>query len=94
VDPGRPLVTFLRLYADGFGESHIEVEHLRPDLDPATSGRAQLMEGPASEFALRVVPPGWKRDWGPSRRRTLAVYAAGEAPFSQATAISDKYDPA
>jgi hypothetical protein len=78
VEPDRPIITFLRLYADGFGESHIEVEDLRADLDPATSGRAQLMEGPASEFAITVVPPGWKRDWGPSRRRTLAVYAAGE----------------
>ena len=32
----------------------------------------------ATGYSLRVVPPGWTRDWGPSKRRTLAVYIAGE----------------
>ena len=32
----------------------------------------------AAGYRLRVVPPGWTRDWGPAREPTLAVYIAGE----------------
>lgn len=78
VESDRPAITFMRLFADEVGESHIAVEELGYDFDTAASERAQLMEGLSSGFALRVVPPGWKRDWGPSRQRTLAVYVAGE----------------
>lgn len=74
----EPDLTFMRLFAGDDGESHIAVEDIGYEDDPGASVRAELMEGSASGFALRAVPPGWRRDWGPSRQRTLAVYLAGE----------------
>jgi hypothetical protein len=78
VEPDRPIVTFMRLFAGEDGESHIAVEELRNDIDAAAPSGARLMDGLASAFDLRVVPPGWRREWGPSAKRILAVYVAGE----------------
>lgn len=77
VGPDRPSVTFIRLFADESGQSHLWVAALGHDVR-AAGERSELMEGVASRFVLRVVPPGWRRDWGPSRQPTLAVYVAGE----------------
>lgn len=32
----------------------------------------------ASQWGVRVIPPGWVRDWGPAVRRTIAVYLSGQ----------------
>jgi hypothetical protein len=74
----RGTVTCLRLYADEDGESHVALRPMRGDADPEAAGRELLDAGQASRYSLRVVPPGWTRDWGPSKERTLAVYIAGE----------------
>jgi hypothetical protein len=71
-------VTYLRLYADDDGESHFALRPVGSGADPEAAGRGLLDEGRASRYSLRVVPPGWTRDWGPSKERTLAVYIAGE----------------
>ena len=74
-EPHGPTITFVRLYADESGESHFAVQ----EYDRSQVGeRSELMGGTASRFSLRVVPPGWERDWGPTSRPTLAVYVAGE----------------
>jgi hypothetical protein len=70
-------VTYLRLYADDDGESHFALRPLAGDADPEATGWESLDEGAASGYSLRVVPPGWTRDWGSAKERILAVYIAG-----------------
>ena len=72
------LFAYLRLYADEGGESHFALRPVIGDADPEAAGRELLDGGGASGYSLRVVPPGWTRDWGPSKERILAVYIAGE----------------
>lgn len=69
---------YLRLYVDDDGESHFEQRPLRSASDTMAAGRGLLDEGEASRYRLRIVPPGWVRDWGPSKQRTLAAYLSGE----------------
>ena len=74
---GSP-VTYLRLYTDDEGESHFVSRSMGGVVEAEAAGRTLLDEGTASGYSLRIVPPGWTRDWGPSKARTLAVYIAGE----------------
>ena len=72
--------TYLRLYNDHHGESHFEeVEFpLRP---LKSEGMAPVLATPfqeATHHGMRIVPPGWKRDWAPAARRMIAVYLSGE----------------
>ena len=69
-----PTPTVLRLYADEKGESHFEVHAL----DFEVAGSLRFSGGAASRYSIREVPPGWKREWGPTARPTLAVYLSGE----------------
>jgi hypothetical protein len=62
-----PPIRLLRLYSDDQGESHFSEE---------TSDT--LGQGAATAFSLRVVPPGWQRDWGPTSQPTIAIYVSGE----------------
>ena len=71
-------VTYLRLYTDDRGESHFVLRSVGGVLEAEAAGRTLLDDGTASGYSLRVVAPGWTRDWGPSKARTLAVYIAGE----------------
>lgn len=74
---GSP-VRYLRLYTDDEGESHFALRSMAGVAETEAVERELLDEGGATGYSLRVVPPGWTRDWGPSKRRTLAVYIAGE----------------
>jgi hypothetical protein len=71
-------VTYLRLYVDDDGESHFEQRAFGGASDTTVAGQGLLDEGEASRYRLRLVPPGWVRDWGPSKERTLAAYLSGE----------------
>ena len=71
-------VTYLRLYVDDDGESHFEQRALGSASDTTVVGPGLLDEGEASRYRLWLVPPGWVRDWGPSKERTLAAYLSGE----------------
>ena len=73
---GSP-VTYLRLHADDEGESHFVLRSIGGVVEAEAAGRTLIDEGTASGYSLRVVPPGWTRDWGPSKARTIAVYIAG-----------------
>ena len=79
-DWGAIANSYLRLYNDRNGDSHFEeVEFLLHELESQTS--SPILATPyqeATHHELRIVPPGWERDWGPASRRMIAVYLSGE----------------
>jgi hypothetical protein len=87
------LITYLRLYADADGESHFEQRPLGSASDSPVTGRGLLDEGEASRYRLRLVSPGWVRDWGPSKARTLAVYLSGEGTVETSDGDSRRVGP-
>lgn len=70
---------YLRLYNDQEGESHFEqVEFPFHELERHSD--VPLLSTPyeeATHHSLRIVPPGWERDWGPASRRMIAIYLSG-----------------
>lgn len=72
--------SYLRLYNDQNGESHFEeVEFPLHELESQSS--PPVLATPfqkATHHGLRIVPPGWERDWAPAARRMIAVYLSGE----------------
>ena len=72
---------YLRLHTGTDGESHFSDDEFH--LDTIGTDIADPVLGsplsPASHYALRVVPSGWERDWGPADHPILAVYLTGEA---------------
>ncbi|MDJ0924283.1 MAG: cupin domain-containing protein [Acidimicrobiia bacterium] len=74
------VTSYLHLYNDRDGESHFEdVEFpLREVEGQGTSAVWATPFEEATNYGLRVVPPGWERDWGPAARRMIAVYLSGE----------------
>jgi len=73
--------TYLRIYADEAGESHLEdVEIAFAEIDFVPPAPPVLMSSfsPAAQYGFEVVPPGWYGDWHPSPGRVLAIYLTGE----------------
>jgi hypothetical protein len=72
--------SYLRLYNDQNGESHFEeVEFPLHELESQSS--PPVLATPfqeATHHGMRIVPPGWERDWAPAARRMIAVYLSGE----------------
>ncbi len=69
-----PPITFLRLFSDEDGESHFEAMRSDDQHSADTIEKDYIADGLLS---VRVVPPRWDRDWGPSKQITLAVYISG-----------------
>ena len=80
VDLGAASNSYLRLYADRNGDSHFE-EVAFPLQELESQSASPILATPyqeATHHGLRIVPPGWQRDWGPASRRMIAVYLSGE----------------
>ncbi len=76
-EPGG-ITSYLRLYNDQNGDSHFEeVEFPLQELEGSFSVLATPFQE-ATHHGLRIVPPGWERDWAPAARRMIAVYLSGE----------------
>lgn len=73
-------VGYVSLRTGADGESHFTDEAFSLDAigtelaDPVLGSEPR----PASRYGVRVVPPGWNRDWGPAAHPILAVYLTGE----------------
>ncbi len=78
-------VTYMRLFADEHGASHIE-EGLAVDLPvtnfvpPAPAIGVSSLQ-PASAFAFLSVPAGYCGDWHPSPKRQWLVFISGQMEF-------------
>ncbi len=73
--------TCLRLYNHRHGESQFEEVEF-PFSELRSDGTAPVLATPfqeATRHGLRIVPPGWKRDWAPAARRMIAVYLSGKS---------------
>lgn len=79
------MVSFLRIYADGDGESHFEEVDLRfEEVDFVPPAAAVLMSPPqaASDYRVERVPPGYRGEWHTVPQRVLAVYFAGSCEMT------------
>ena len=47
----------------------------------------------SASYAVRVVPPGWERDWGPAAHPILAIYLSGEAEIEASNGDTRKLVP-
>lgn len=74
------VTSYLRLFSDQNGDSHFEeVEFPLQELEGPYS--LPVLATPfqkATHYGMRVVPPGWEREWAPATRRMIAVYLSGE----------------
>lgn len=79
-DSGVATDRYLRLYHDRKGDSHFEeVEFpLRRLVDQSSTPILATPFQEATHHGLRIVPPGWERDWGPATRPMIAIYLSGE----------------
>ena len=79
-DPGEATNSYLRLYNDQAGESHFEeIDFSLHELESQFSLPVLATPfGEATHYGMRIVPPGWERDWAPASRRMIAVYLSGE----------------
>lgn len=76
-----PSLRYVRLYSGPDGESHFSDDEFQLDAigGPGSGQVLGSTQHPATEYGIRVVPSGWKRDWGPADHPILAVYLSGEA---------------
>ena len=72
--------TYLRIYADEQGESHLEDVDITfeetdfvPPAPPVLLSSFEL----ASQYGFELVHQGWHGDWHPVPQRVLAIYLAG-----------------
>jgi hypothetical protein len=75
------MITYARLYADEFGESHFEdVEMALTSTDYAPPAPPLSLSAflPASQIGFMNAPAGWTSDWHPSSARNLFFVIAGE----------------
>lgn len=73
--------TYMRIYADEKGESHLEdiaVSFEEEDFVPPAPPVLLSSFTSASQFAFELVHPGWHGDWHPAPQRVLAIYLSGE----------------
>lgn len=72
--------SYLHPYSDRDGVSHFEdVDFPLRELENESS--LPILATPfeeATHYGMRIVPPGWERDWAPAARRMIAVYLSGE----------------
>src|SRR5688572_13823321 len=72
---------YVRLYADGAGESHFEdlaIEHRLVDFPPPCPSVELSSFAPAAQFVFAHLPADWADEWHPSPRRYLRILLEGE----------------
>lgn len=73
--------TYVRLYADEFGESHfedIEMDLTLTDYAPPAPPLSLSGVFSASQVGFMNAPAGWTSDWHPSLARNLFFVISGE----------------
>lgn len=74
----NPPVGYVRLHTGADGASHFSDETFSLQEIDGTGGVLRSTPIVASRYEVRVVPPGWRRDWGPAAHPVLAIYLSGE----------------
>ena len=75
------IARYIRLYADGSGESHfadVAEELTLVDFAPPAAPLNLSSFVPASKIAFFAAPRGWQSDWHTSGARDLFVIISGE----------------
>lgn len=70
-------VPYVRISAGPDGVSHFSDEVF--ELESTDTGLGRGHSTAAASWEVRVVPPGWSRDWAPTQEARIAIYLAGEA---------------
>ena len=74
-------VSYIRLYADDDGESHLEkvaVELAPTEYAPPAPPINVSSPVSAHQVIFLAVPPGWRGDWHPSPARQFMFFTSGE----------------
>jgi len=72
--------TYMRIFADEQGESHlddVEIAFEETDFVPPAPPVLLSSFELASQYGFELVNPGWHGDWHPVPQRVLAIYLAG-----------------
>ena len=88
-------IRYLRIYTGADGQSHFSDDVFELETISGTLGKPVLgnQPRPASEYGVRVVPPGWVRDWGPADHPILAVYLSGEGEIEASDGDTKRISP-
>jgi hypothetical protein len=88
-------VRYLRIHTGADGQSHFSDDFF--ELETISTALAEPILGsplrPASQYGVRVVPPGWERDWGPADHPIVAIYLTGEAEIETSDGESRRISP-
>ena len=74
------MTSYLRIYADGNGETHFEdvaLEFEQTDLVPPAPPVLLTQFAASERYGFELVHPGWVGDAHPVPQRLLAVYLSG-----------------
>jgi len=77
-------ISYVRIYADGQGESHFEDVDVSLSLIEVAPGISPLFASAfreASRYGFLRAEPGWREDWHPAPQRQFLVYLAGVTEF-------------
>ena len=90
------VVRFVRLHADGAGESHMDPEELgiKPSAfaPPAPPLGVSTME-PAAGWRFLHLPSGWVGDWHPSPKRMWIFCLKGDMEFQTSDGTVLRVEP-
>lgn len=78
------VISYVRIYADGQGESHFEDVDVSLSLVEVAPGISPLFASTfrdASRYGFLRAEPGWREDWHPAPQRQFLVYLAGVTEF-------------
>ena len=78
------VISYVRIYADGRGESHFEDVDVSLSLVKVAPGISPLFASAfrdASRYGFLRAEPGWRENWHPAPQRQFLVYLAGVTEF-------------
>ncbi len=90
------MITYARLYADEFGESHfedIEMDLTMTDYAPPAPPLSLSAFLPASQVGFMNALAGWSSDWHPSPARNLFFVISGEWEVTASDGESRRFGP-
>lgn len=87
---------YIRLFADGSGESHfedVEIEFADNDYTASAPPLGLSPMSGATQFGFMNAPAGWESDWHPSSARNFFVVINGEWEVTASDGETRRFGP-